>query len=125
MRIHLLKSKIHRAKITGASLHYEGSLGIDLDYIERVGLRPYERILCANLATGARFETYVIPDPRGARTFTLNGAASRLGAPGDLLTIMAFGEFDAETADSHTPRMLVLDDENEIHRERLDRPLED
>lgn len=116
MRIHLLKSKIHRAKITGASLHYEGSLGIDLDYIEQVGLHPYERILCANLATGDRFETYVIADPRGSRTFTLNGAASRLGAPGDLLTIMAFGEFDAGDAANHHPKVLVLDEANEVRR---------
>src|SRR5687768_9716971 len=64
MQIHVLKSKIHRATITGASLEYEGSLMIDLDLMEQADLLPYERILCGNLANGERFETYAIPGQR-------------------------------------------------------------
>jgi len=60
MQIHILKSKIHRATVTGASLNYEGSLTIDLDLMEKVGFVPYEKVLCSNLANGARFETYLI-----------------------------------------------------------------
>src|SRR6266542_3338452 len=78
MQIHILKSKIHRATVTGASLNYEGSLTIDLDLMDKVGLVPYERVLCSNLANGARFETYLIAGERGSREFVLNVATAHL-----------------------------------------------
>ena len=77
MQISLLKSKIHRAKVTAASLDYQGSLTIAQDLMDRVGLYPYERILCGNLANGARFETYVIPGEAGSSE-TLMGLGGRL-----------------------------------------------
>ena len=92
MRVHLLKGKLHRATVTGASLDYEGSLTIAEDLIERAGFLPFERILCSNLTTGARWETYVIPGPRQSGVIELNGAVARLGQIGDRLTIMAFAE---------------------------------
>ena len=71
MHVHILKSKIHRAQVTAASLDYEGSLTIASDLMELAGLLPYERILCGNLANGERFETYVIPGERGSGAIVL------------------------------------------------------
>jgi aspartate 1-decarboxylase len=118
MLVHLLKSKLHRAQVTGGNVQYEGSLSIDIDFMERVGLFPYERILCSNMANGQRFETYAIPGKRGSREFTLNGAAALLGKPGDRLTIMSFTEVDATEAPTWKPRVLVFGEANEIVNER-------
>ena len=86
----LLKSKIHRAAVTGASVDYEGSLTIAADLAERVGLLPYERILVGNLANGERFETYVIYGASGSGVIELNGATAHLGQPGDRYTELAY-----------------------------------
>ena len=118
MQIHLLKSKIHRAQVTAASLEYEGSLTIAADLMERVGFLPYERILCSNLANGQRFETYVIPGERGSGAIILNGATSHRGKIGDRLTIMSFTEVDATAAKNWQPRVIVLGETNTIVNER-------
>ena len=114
MTVELLKSKIHHARITSTALNYEGSLAIDQDLIEAVGLIPYERILVANSTNGARLETYVIVAPRGSRTICLNGAAARLGALGDELTIMAFAHCEPGEVARHKPAVIVLDAQNRI-----------
>lgn len=116
MTICLLKSKIHRAAVTGASVDYEGSLTIAADLAERVGLRPYERILVGNMANGERFETYVIYGKAGSGVIELNGATAHLGKPGDRLTIMSFTWLDEAAAASHKPRMILLDERNTIIR---------
>ncbi len=108
MRVHLLKSKLHRATVTGASLDYEGSLTIAEDLIELAGLLPYEKILCSNMANGARWETYVIVGPRGSGAIELNGAVARLGQPGDRLTIMAFAEVEATSVSHWKPQVVLL-----------------
>jgi aspartate 1-decarboxylase len=90
MQIHLLKSKIHRATVTGGNVNYEGSLTVSADLMEKVGLQEYERILCGNMANGNRFETYVIRGKRGSGEIIMNGAVAFLGKKGDLLTIMNF-----------------------------------
>src|SRR5437868_10893283 len=105
MLVHLLKSKIHRARVTGANLEYEGSMSIDRDLMDKAGLLPYERILCSNMANGARFETYAIPDERGSGQIVLNGAAAHLGRAGDRLTIMSFTQIDAAQAKSWKPKI--------------------
>src|SRR6185295_5573596 len=105
MQIHLLKSKIHRAQVTGASLNYEGSLTIAEDLMEKAGLLPYERILCSNLANGKRFETYVIKGKRGSGVIELNGAAAHQGKIGDRLTIMAFTEIEGAKAKKWKPKV--------------------
>jgi len=110
----LLKSKIHRAKVTAASIDYEGSLTIAADLAERVGLRAYERILVGNLANGERFETYVIHGPPGSGAIELNGATAHLGTPGDRLTIMAFAWLDEAEAKRHKPSVIVLDEHNHV-----------
>ena len=96
MQIVLLKSKIHRATVTGGDLKYEGSLTIAIDLMEKVGLQPYEKILCGNMANGERFETYAIPGKRGSGEIILNGAVAHLGKKGDLLTIMNFAAMAGE-----------------------------
>lgn len=116
MLVHLLKSKLHRATVTEASPHYEGSLGIAEDLIEAAGLQPYERILCSNLENGHRFETYVIPAPRGSGAITLNGATAHLGRPGDRLTIMSFAALDAAAAAAWRPTTVLCGPKNEILR---------
>jgi len=116
MHINLLKSKIHRASVTGASLDYEGSLSVSSDIAESVGLLPYERILVSNLENGERFETYVIYAAPGKGVIELNGATAHLGKIGDLLTIMNFAQLTPEEAESHHPRIVVLDRQNRIIR---------
>ena len=116
MHINVLKSKIHRACVTGASLDYEGSLSISSDIAERVGLLPYERILVSNLANGERFETYVIYAAPGKCVIELNGATAHLGKIGDLLTIMNFADITPDEAKKHKPRIAVLDRQNNIIR---------
>jgi len=113
MQITLLKSKLLRAEVTDRALHYEGSLAIDAELMEQVGLIRYEKILVANIANGARFETYAIEAPRGSRTISLNGAAAHKGELGDLLVIMSFAQFDADEAGAWKPKILVLSDHNE------------
>lgn len=116
MHLTLLKSKIHRAAVTGASLHYEGSLTIASDLAQSVGLLPYEKILVGNMGNGARFETYVIYGAPGSGTIQLNGATAHLGKIGDRLTIMNFAQYTPEEAASHQPRVLLLNERNEVVR---------
>jgi len=118
MYLHLLKSKIHRASVTAAHMSYEGSLTIDQDFMDRVGLLPYERILCGNMANGARFETYAIPGERGSGAIVLNGAVARLGKKGDRLTIMSYAVVPAARAQRWRPRVIVLGPRNQIAAER-------
>ncbi|MBI4326197.1 MAG: aspartate 1-decarboxylase [Chloroflexi bacterium] len=118
MQIHLLKSKIHRAKVTASSVDYEGSLTIATDLMERVGLFPYERILCSNLANGQRFETYAIPGESGSGAIVLNGATAHLGQVGDRITIMSFTEVEERLAKTWEPRVIVLGTDNAVIRER-------
>ncbi len=114
MQVELLKSKIHRARLTFSDLNYQGSLAIDLDLMDLVGLLPYEKILVVNNNNGERLETYAIPAARGSRTFGLNGAAARKGHVGDLVTVMSFAHFAADRAELHQPRIIVLDEHNTV-----------
>jgi aspartate 1-decarboxylase len=112
MLLKLLKSKIHRATVTAASVDYEGSLTVASDLAERVGLRRYEKILVGNMANGQRFETYVIYGAPGSGAIELNGATALLGNPGDRLTIMSFAALTPDEADAHRPALLLLDEKN-------------
>ena len=118
MQVEMLKSKIHRALVTGAHVDYEGSLTIDADFMDKVGLYPYEKILCSNLANGQRFETYAIPGERGAGQIVLNGATAHLGRPGDRLTIMSYTSVEAGLARKWQPQVIVLGEHNAVLHER-------
>lgn len=108
----MLKSKLHCARVTASELEYEGSLTIDEDLMDAIKMRPYEKILVANLANGERFETYAIPGPRGSRTICLNGATAHKGEVGDRLIIFSFGLVPPEDLAAHRPLILVLDEHN-------------
>jgi len=108
----MLKSKLHNATVTGAEPDYEGSLKIDSQLMDAVKIRPYEKILVANLANGNRFETYAIRGEPGSGTICLNGATCFLGAAGDRIIIFAFCSVTEEEAASHRPLILVLDKNN-------------
>jgi len=114
MQVHLLKSKIHRATVTDGNVDYEGSLTIAADLMKAAGFRPYERILCSNLANGNRFETYVITGKSGSGAIVLNGAAAHLGKKGDRLTIMSFAAVSKKKAEKWKPRVIVLGKGNKI-----------
>jgi aspartate 1-decarboxylase len=116
MELTLLKSKIHRAAVTGASLHYEGSMTISEDLAQLAGLLPYEKILVGNMGNGERFETYVIYGEPGTGQVQLNGATAHLGKIGDRLTIMNFASYPAAEAAGHKPRVIVLDEKNRVLR---------
>ena len=109
MTVQLLKSKLHRIRVTEANLDYEGSLTLDPDDMEAVGILPYEKILCANVENGNRFETYAIAGRRGSRVCCLNGAAAHKGKVGDRLIVMRFGMFSSDEAAVWQPRVRHFD----------------
>ena len=108
----MFKGKIHRATITQANLHYQGSITIDEDLIERAGLIPNEQVQVVNINNGARFETYVIPGPRGSGVIGLNGAAARLGVVGDLIIIISYGLFTESEIRDLQPAIVLVDEHN-------------
>jgi len=119
MQRHLMKSKIHRATITSADLHYEGSLTVDEDLLDAADLRVHEEVQVVNVNNGARFSTYVIPGPRGSGVLQLNGAAARLGMAGDLVIVISYGIFDEAEATKHHPTVVFVDERNRLVRPPL------
>ena len=105
MLISVLKAKLHRIPVTEANLSYEGSLTLDPDDMEAVGIVPYEKILVANVANGSRFETYAIEGRRGSGVCCLNGAAAHLGKVGDALIVMCFAQMTPEEAVGWQPKV--------------------
>jgi aspartate 1-decarboxylase len=106
----MLKSKIHRATVTGAELDYEGSLTVCPQLLRRADLHAGEKVLVANLANGARLETYIIEGESGE--MVLNGAAARLGSPGDKVIVMAFGLVAEEELEGFKPAIVRVDGQN-------------
>jgi aspartate 1-decarboxylase len=115
----LMKSKVHRATITSADLHYEGSLTLDEDLMDAADLVPHEEVQVVNVNNGHRFSTYVIPGPRGSGTLQLNGAAARLGLPGDLVIVITYAEYDEAEARRHVPLVVHVDARNRPVRPAL------
>ncbi len=110
----ILSGKIHTARLTGCDVEYEGSMEIDLECLEEAGILPYEKILVVNRSNGERLETYAIPGERGKRTFCLNGPAALRGRKGDIVTVMAFSILSEEEAKTFRPRVIVMNEKNEI-----------
>ncbi len=106
MLIEVLKAKLHRIPVTEANLAYEGSLTLDPDDMEAVGIVPYEKILVADVENGNRFETYAIAGRRGTHVCCLNGAAAHKGKVGDRLIVMAFAQVSPEEAAGWQPKIL-------------------
>lgn len=116
MTIEILKSKIHRATITEANLHYIGSIGIDEDLMDAANLMEFEKVQVLNINNGERLETYVIKAIRGSGMISLNGAAARKAEPGDLVIIASFAHMTPDEAKDFTPSIVFPDQHNKIVR---------
>lgn len=110
----MLKSKIHRATVTGADLHYEGSITIDKDLMEAADIIPYEAVCIWDVDNGSRFETYAIEGERGSGVICINGAAARMVAPKDLVIIASFVNMDNKEALQHEPKLVFVDEQNRM-----------
>lgn len=114
MLITMMKSKVHRATVTEANLEYQGSLTLDRDLMDAAGMVEFEQVHVLNINTGDRFVTYIIEGERGKGTVCLNGAAARLGQPGDLIIAITYAQMDAAEAAAHKPVMVHVDAQNRI-----------
>jgi len=116
MTIEVMKSKIHRARVTQAELNYVGSITIDEDLLDAANIIANEKVQIVNNNNGARLETYVIPGERGTGTICLNGAAARLVQVGDIVIIISYAHMDFEEAKKHVPTLVFPDDNNNTYR---------
>jgi aspartate 1-decarboxylase len=116
-----MKSKVHRATITAAELHYEGSLTLDTELMAAANLVEYEEIQVVNVNNGQRFETYVIPGPAGSGVVQLNGAAARLGMAGDLVILIAYAAVAESEVGAHRPAVVFVDSQNRIVKSPAER----
>ncbi|WP_433127631.1 aspartate 1-decarboxylase [Micromonospora sp. CA-240977] len=110
----MLKSKIHRATVTQADLHYVGSVTVDEDLLDAADLLPGEQVAIVDITNGARLETYVIPGVRGSGVIGINGAAAHLVHPGDLVILISYGQMDDAEARSYRPRVVHVDADNRV-----------
>src|SRR5512136_2000123 len=110
----MLKSKIHRAVVTGADLHYEGSVTIDKELMEAADIIPYEAVSIWNVTNGNRFETYALDGEPGSGVICINGAAARMVAPKDLVIIASFVDMENNEALEHEPKLVFVDDRNRM-----------
>ncbi len=113
MTITMFKSKLHQMKVTEANLHYEGSITIDADLLDKAGILPYEKVQVVNITNGSRLETYTIPGDRGSRVCCLNGAAARLTEVGDRIIVICYAEMTPEEAKNHKPKVVILNEDND------------
>ena len=112
MILTMLKSKIHRASVTQADLHYVGSITIDRELMDQAGILPYEQVDVLNITNGNRFTTYAIVGEPGSGVIGINGAAAHLAGPGDLVIVCAYAQMDEAQAKTHEPTVLVVDEDN-------------
>jgi aspartate 1-decarboxylase len=110
----MLKSKIHRATVTGSDLHYVGSITIDPDLLEAADILPHEQVAVVDVDNGARFETYTILGERGSGTVQLNGAAARLVHTGDTIIVISYAEYEESELVTYEPRVVHVDAQNQI-----------
>ena len=116
MQLNMLKAKIHRATVTHAELHYEGSIAIDGDLLDATGIREYEQIHAWNVNNGERFVTYALRAEEGSGIISVNGSAAHRAQPGDLVIIAAFVSLTAVEAEQHQPMLVYVDADNRIAR---------
>lgn len=112
----MMKSKIHRATVTDADLHYEGSISIDEKLLEKANMVPYEKVEIYDINNGARFSTYIIKGKRNSGTICLNGAAARMVAKGDLIIIATYVMVDDEESKKWNPTCVLVDAKNKIKK---------
>lgn len=112
MRRRMMKSKVHRATVTDAHLHYVGSITIDRDLMDLADLLEHEQVAVVDIDNGARLETYVIAGERGSGDLCLNGAAARLVAPGDRVIVISYADYDAAELEGYEPKVVHVDRQN-------------
>jgi aspartate 1-decarboxylase len=112
----MLKSKIHRARVTDGNIAYEGSITIDKKLMEAADILPYEQVHILNVNNGARFHTYAIEGKENGGDICLNGAAARLVAKGDIVIILTYHELEEEQCRNYHPRLVYVDEKNRITR---------
>ncbi|WP_102274780.1 aspartate 1-decarboxylase [Cytobacillus massiliigabonensis] len=110
----MMNGKIHRAVVTEANLNYVGSITIDTDILDAVGMVPNEKVQIVNNNNGARFETYIIPGERGSGVICVNGAAARLVQEGDIVIIISYAMIAEENVPNHEPKVAIMDENNRI-----------
>lgn len=110
----MMNGKIHRARVTEANLNYVGSITIDEDILDAVGMLPNEKVAIVNNNNGARFETYIIPGKRGSGVVCLNGAAARLVQEGDVVIIISYVMVSEEKVKDHKPKVAIMNEYNQI-----------
>lgn len=113
----MLRSKIHRATLTGTELDYEGSITVDEELLEEADILPGEQVHVLNFENGARMITYTISAPRGSGTVLLNGPAARLAKPGDQIIILSYCQVSEEEAQTHKPKIIFVDEKNRLRRD--------
>ena len=114
MRRTFFKAKIHRATVTHADLHYEGSVTIDEDLMDAAGIWDYEAVHIWNVTRGTRLQTYALRGQRGSGVVCINGAAAHLNQPGDLVILATFAELDEAEARGHAPTVVLVDEKNRV-----------
>ncbi|NGP87444.1 aspartate 1-decarboxylase [Fodinibius halophilus] len=113
MKLTMFKSKLHQMKVTEANLHYEGSITIDKELLDKADLLPYEKVQVVNITNGERLETYTIPGEAGSRVCCLNGAAARKTEIGDRVIIISYAEMTPEEAEEFKPTVVIVDENND------------
>ncbi len=116
MNRNMLKSKIHRATVTGSNLHYAGSITLDPDLLDAADLLEHELVHVLDIDNGARFETYTIAGARGSGVVTINGAAARLVHTGDTIIVVSYASYSPEDLEAYEPRVVHVNEANEIVR---------
>lgn len=114
MNITMFKAKLHRLRVTEADLYYEGSITLDRALLDAAGILPYEKVQVVNVNNGSRLETYTIPAESETGTVCLNGPAARLAAPGDEVIVIAYARLAPEEARQHHPRVVHVDEDNDV-----------
>ena len=120
MQRKMMKSKIHRATVTGTDLNYRGSITIDQDLMDVADLMEYEQVHVLDISNGQRFETYVIAGARGSREISVNGAAARLAQPGDRVIVVAYADYSEDELADYRPAVIQVDDRNEPVADEID-----
>lgn len=113
MKVTMFKSKLHQMKVTEANLHYEGSITIDSELLDKAGILAYEKVQVVNITNGSRLETYTIPGDAGSRVCCLNGAAARKTQVGDRIIVIAYADMSPEEAEQFRPRVVIVDENND------------
>ncbi|MEA2475484.1 MAG: aspartate 1-decarboxylase [Thermoleophilaceae bacterium] len=110
----MLKSKIHRCRITGSDLHYVGSITVDADLLDAADIREHEQVHVVDVDNGARFETYTIAGRRGSGEIKVNGAAARLVHTGDTVIVISYASYDARDLETYEPKVVHVSADNSI-----------